>query len=169
VAGRAVTVVAEVPSQEPLFDASRYSAVSVGVMLKLPESNARSFMVAAALGRFLRLDGSSDRVRGGKDVGGTLVTGRHRPAILEALGIDARRWRRLTEDWEARYVAHRCGKHGRGPRGAVFLFAQWLYAKCPACHVPLYVNGLPPAAQRARGLGFKAGQIDPPSGSDRPP
>jgi hypothetical protein len=128
-----------------LFDMARYSPVSVQVLLRLPESNCRAFVVASALGRFLRSDGSWEQLRSGKDAAGTLVTKRRRGVILAALGISAVRWRHLCLDWERRYVAHRCAP------GTVFLFTHALYEECPACHAEILADHVPPSPHRERG------------------
>jgi hypothetical protein len=148
--------------QLSLFNPNRYSPVSVAVMHQLPEGSARSFMIASALGQFLRLDGSSKRLRSGKDAGGTLITKRHRKFVLQSLEIDESRWRKLVKDWEKRYVAHRCS------RGVVFLFAKWLEDECPACHAEILHDSLPPGPHRARGDGFADGHPHYASGTTRP-
>jgi hypothetical protein len=141
-----------VPEQTSLFNPNRYSPVSAAVMFQLPESNARSFMIASALGPWLDIDGTRKQLRSGKEAGGTLIRRRERRVILVALGIDERRWRQLVIDWERRYVAHRCGP------GTVFLFAKWLEDECSACHAEILHDGaLPPGPDRARGVGFKNG------------
>jgi hypothetical protein len=141
------------PGDEPrLFDPDRYSPTSVEVLLRLPESNARNFVVASALGRIMRKDGTWEPLRNGKDAAGSLITKRRRGIVLEALKISAVRWRHLCLDWERRYVAHRCAP------GVVFLFAHSLYDECPACRAELLVDHMPPSAHRDRGPGFESGR-----------
>ena len=132
-----------------MFDPNRYSPVRPGIVLALPESNARAFWVASIFGRFLRRDGSSERLKSAKEAGGSLVTRRRRAVILQVLGISESRWRALVVDWERRHVAHRCHP------GQVFLFAEPLPEECPACHVELLVDHAAPPARRNRGRGFE--------------
>lgn len=103
-----------------------------------------SFIVAAALGSFLHGNGSSERLRSGRDAAGSLITPRKLLAVLEALKITERHWRRLTADWEDRYIAHRCGP------GKVFLFTQPLLSECPACHAEIPVTKTPVASLESR-------------------
>jgi hypothetical protein len=141
-----------VPEQGSLFNPNRYSPVSAAVMFQLPESSARSFLIASALGPWLDLDGSNKKLRSGKEAGGTLIRKRERRVILHALGIGEGRWLQLVRDWEKRYVAQRCSP------GVVFLFAKWLEDECPACHTEVLHDGaLPPGPDRARGSGFRKG------------
>lgn len=118
------------------FDATRYSSVSVAVQLRLPESSARAFNVAVALGSLLNRE--AGEIRNGRQVLGAVITDRRRKTILYALGINARQWRRYFADWEARYLAHRCD------RGTWFLFAQVLLGECPACHHDIRIDHVPP-------------------------
>jgi hypothetical protein len=133
-----------------LFDPDRYPPTSVGVMLHLEPSNARAFMVAQALGNWLRLDGSRERIRGGGDAIGAEITRGRRTAILAALQIELRQWQRYVVDWQARSIAHPC------KRGVVFLFARQVPAlECPACHAEMPVISRP--SFRGRGDGFTDG------------
>jgi hypothetical protein len=133
------------------FDPERFSPIKPDVILRLPEGNARTFWIASTLGRFLRLDGSSDRLQSAKDAAGTLVTPSRRAVILQALDLGLRQWQRLTKDWERRGLAHRCG------RGTVFLFAHSHLGECPACHREILVDSdlrAAPSPRRNRGAGF---------------
>jgi hypothetical protein len=143
--------------QGRLFDPERYSPVRIDAILRLPSGTTQAFWIASTLGSFLRLDGSSDRLKGGRDASGTLVRPRRRAVILKVLGISDRHWRRLVEDWERRNIAHACG------RGTVFLFAHALLDTCPACHAYVEVAEMPPPPKRRRGAGFGqelSGQAD---------
>jgi len=125
--------------------AERYAPTTVEVMLRLQDGPARSFIVAAALGSFLHGNGSSERLRSGRDAAGSLITPRKLPAVLEALKITERHWRRLTADWEDRYIAHPCGQ------GKVFLFSRRLLMECPACHAEIPVTKSAPSPKTRRG------------------
>jgi hypothetical protein len=138
-------------TQGQLFqpDLFRYSPVTAAVMLRLPDSNAKYFAVASSLGSFLDFEGSSRRLKSGKDASGTLITKRRRAVILHVLKLSSRRWRELVADWEARHCAHRCEP------GTVFLFARPLYDDCPACHTETdRVAEVPPQTRLNRGPGF---------------
>ena len=137
---------------------SRYSPVRVSVLRHLPESNARSFMIASALGNILDGEGTRNSIRSAKDATGIVISKRKRDVILEELGIDARRWRRLVSDWERRQVAHRC------ERGVVTLFTKPFLPECPSCRKPVEATEgqTPSIRSRPRGVSFgEAGQIDP--------
>jgi hypothetical protein len=130
--------------------------VRVAALLRLPEGNARSFAIAVAFGRFVRDDGTFEAVRSGRDVAGSVIGSRQRERILSALGIKSRRWRQLVEDWESRYLAHRCST------SSVCLFVLPLRAQCPACGSGIAVDHVPsppdarrrgPRQRRARGSG----------------
>jgi len=130
--------------------------------------------MASVLGRFLDWEGSSNRLRSAKDAAGTLVTAKRRSLILRELGIGLRRWEQYTEDWERRYVAHRCS------RGTVFLFAIPLLEECPACHTGMSVEHPAPASSQPGGPGrtrrdssgqgegiLRIGRKDPSGGVER--
>jgi hypothetical protein len=138
--------------QTQLFDPTRYSPVSVAVLQWLPDSNARAFVIASALGSIRDLSGSDAPLKSGKGAGGSLITHRRLPAILQACNISSRQWRRYVADWVSRYVAHRCGS------GVVFLFAVPPFESgCPACRVPIVVDHIPPS-WRHKGRGRNATQ-----------
>src|SRR4249919_1922469 len=124
--------------QGRLFNPDLFSPVTSAVVWHLPASSARSFWIASLLGRWLPEDGSNRPPKNAKEVAGTLITRRKRAVILKVLDIDVQRWYRLVKDWEGRYLAHKCGP------STVFLFAKWLYADCPACKAPIYIEGAPP-------------------------
>jgi hypothetical protein len=132
--------------QLELIHLDRSPPSSVATLLRLPEGNARSFVVASALGRFFDHDGSFKEVRSLKDIGGSFVGPRQRQRVLQALRIKDRRWQELVTDWESRYVAHRCGP------GGVALFAKPLLDNCPVCNVYIEVTEMAPdpAARRRR-------------------
>jgi hypothetical protein len=132
--------------QLELIHLDRSSPASVMTLLRLPEANARSFMVASALGRFCRHDGTFGEVRSIKDIGGSFIGPRQRGRVLQALGIKDRRWQELVTDWETRYVAHRCGP------GGVVLFVRPLLDTCPVCNAFIEITDTPPhpSARRKR-------------------
>ena len=132
--------------QLELIHLDRSPPSSVATLLRLPEGNARSFVVASALGRFFDHDGSFKEVRSLKEIGGSFVGHRQRQRVLQALRIKDRRWQQLITDWESRYVAHRCGP------GGVALFAKPLLDRCPICNVYIEVIEMAPdpAARRKR-------------------
>ena len=140
------------------LDPDRYSPVRVSVLRHLPESNARSFMIASALGNILDGDGTRNNVKSAKDATGIVISKKKRDVILGELGIDARRWRRLVSDWERRQVAHRC------ERGVVTLFTKPFLPECPSCRQPVEATEgqTPSIRSKPRGAAFgEAGRIDP--------
>jgi hypothetical protein len=60
--------------QGRLFDPERYSPVRIDAILRLPSGTTQAFWIASTLGRFLRFDGGSERLRSAKEAAGTLVT-----------------------------------------------------------------------------------------------
>lgn len=150
--------------QLQLFHLERSSPASVAALLRLPEANARSFVVASALGRFFDHYGSFKEVRSLKEIGGSFVGLKQRGRILQALGIKERRWRELVTDWESRYVAHRCGP------GGVVLFAKPLLDCCPVCNAYIEITDTPPHPSARRKSGSStAGQtavVVPPNGTN---
>jgi hypothetical protein len=133
--------------QLELIHLDRSSPSSVAAVLRLPEGNARSFVVASALGRFCRHDGTFAEVRSIKDIGGSFIGPRQRGRVLQALGIKERRWRELVTDWESRYVAHRCGP------GGVVLFVRPLLDICPVCNAYIEITDTPPHPSARRRSG----------------
>jgi hypothetical protein len=113
----------------------RWAAVRVGALLSLPESNARSFSVAFALGSILDDRGTTRSLGVGSRSPGTLVTKKRAAHIREVLGISPQRWRALLADWTARYLAHRCSP------GVVVLFRQPLLERCPSASCGEFVQG----------------------------
>jgi hypothetical protein len=67
--------------QLELIHLDRSSPSSVAALLRLPEGNARSFVVASALGRFCRHDGTFAEVRSIKDIGGSFIGPRQRGRV----------------------------------------------------------------------------------------
>lgn len=130
------------------YDPDRYAPTSVAVLLQLPESSARAFAVASALGRILDLQGTSERVRNGKEASGTRIDRYRLPDVLEALAISDRQWRRYIAGWERDYTAHRCGG------GRVFLFAKSLPETCAECGTEIVYDHAPSSPRRKRGAGF---------------
>ena len=130
------------------YDADRYAPTSVAVLLQLPESSARAFAVASALGRILDRQGTSDRVRNGKDAAGTRIDKYRLPVVLDALAISERQWRRYLAGWEAAFTAHRCSK------GRVFLFARPLPETCAGCDAEVVYDHVPAPPRPRRGRGF---------------
>jgi hypothetical protein len=134
--------------QGRLFDPERYSPIRVDAILRLPSGTTQAFWIASTLGRFLRFDGGSERLKSAKEAAGTLVRPKQRAVILKVLGIGLRRWEQHVREWERRNVAHACS------RGDVFLFAHALLDVCPACHRYVEVVEMPPPPKRRRGPGF---------------
>lgn len=127
----------------------RYSPVRVSVLLHLPESNARSFLVASALGAILDRDGTRNSLKSAKDATGVQITKKRRELIIGELGIDVRRWQQLVNDWERREIAHRCSS------GVVVLFTRPFLEACPACRTELQTTEASVrAGSRDRGPGF---------------
>jgi hypothetical protein len=133
--------------QERSFDPTRYSPANVSLWQRLPESNARAFAIATALGSFRDGSGSSKKVTSGKQVRGSVVSRERLPAVLEAVGISERQWRRYKAEWCHLYTAHDC------PTGIVTLFTQPnLDAPCPGCGEDMeFYEHIPEHHRRARG------------------
>jgi hypothetical protein len=158
------------------YDAERYGSMSVATLQRLPDSNAKAFMVAFALGASLNSAGTSEKVRSGKQVSGSLIRKHRLPVVLEALNdLDPSQWRRYVRDWTGRHIAHKCG-----PR-EVCLFRLPNLLACPACGVELNDFDLHPIkseVRKPRGPGFvdrgrnrptaETGAIVPPDGSIAP-
>jgi hypothetical protein len=87
-----------------LFDPERYSPASVEVMLRLPASNARAFLLASALGWFKRADGRLHGVRRVHAVADRLSS--HVGAVLAADGIWADTVLEAVALGEARLADH---------------------------------------------------------------
>jgi hypothetical protein len=126
----------------------RYPPVTVAALQRLPDSSAKAFAIGVALGRFLDQGGSNKRIWRGAEAAASVIDGRRLPAVLEALAISDRQWRRYCADWVARYLAHRCA------RGVVVLFTKPLLAACPNCKTELLADRLPPSPRPKRGSGF---------------
>jgi hypothetical protein len=144
------------------FDPDRYSPVRVSTLMRLPESNARSFMIASALGNILDGDGTRNSLKSAKDATGVVISEKRRDVILEQLGIGLRRWRRLVHDWELRYLAHRCSP------GVVVLFTKPFLQECPACHVEISGTGETPSPIRPKPRGRPFARHTPTSTADVP-
>ena len=130
------------------YDADRYAPTSVAVLLQLPESSTRAFLVASALGRILDTKGTSERVRNGKSAAGTRIDKARLPVVLEVLAISDRQWLRYVAEWVGRYTAHRCGQ------GRLFLFARKLPEFCAGCGDEVIYDHSPPSPRPNRGPGF---------------
>jgi hypothetical protein len=137
--------------QPELIHLDRSSPSSVAVLLRLPEGNARSFVVASALGRFFDHEGSFNTARSLKEIGGSFIGPTQRQRVLRALDINARRWRDLVADWEKRYVAHRCGP------GGVALFVSPLLDACPICNAYLEIVEVAPSPSARRRSTLRSG------------
>jgi hypothetical protein len=140
--------------QGQLFDPTRYSPISVAVFQRLPESSARAFAIAAALGAILDKNGTTRALGNGKQASGSLVRRDRLPAILLALGIQGqplstRQWRRYVAAWEHEFVAHRCGP------GLVFLFRLPFLSECPACKAWISIDHIAKSSHLSRGAGFR--------------
>jgi hypothetical protein len=134
------------------YDATRYAPLQVSLLQHLPQSNARTFMIAAALGRIVGEHGS-ERLGSGRQATGSVIRPDRLPAVLEAADMSPRQWRAHVADWIARYAAHRCRK------GVVCLFTRPQMASCPACGAALpLAERLPPPVKKRRGPGFATGE-----------
>ena len=69
------------------YPPDRYSPSRLSVLLHLPESNARSFIIASALGNILDAAGTRNSLRSAKDATGVLITKKRRDTIIGHLGI----------------------------------------------------------------------------------
>jgi hypothetical protein len=147
--------------QGRLFDPERYSPVSVAVWQRLPESSARAFAIGTALGRLLDAQGTSDRLRNGKEAACSLIRRERLPVVLAALGdLSPRQWRRYVTEWQLLYVAHKCS------RGVVALFTRPLLWACPACKAEIVYDHPEPSSRRNRGPGFASNGPDTTAGAD---
>jgi hypothetical protein len=154
-------------SEPQPFDRQRYAPVRVGALLQLPESSARSFAIASALGSILDGDGTSNTLKSAKEATGVLISRKRLPIVLYALNIHERRWRALVDDWTVRQVAHRCRP------GIVVLFTEPFLEECPSCHADVEATRLPsPPKAKPRGRPFgsssaaKPAVVVPRSGAD---
>jgi len=87
--------------------------------------------------------GSAKDSKSGREVAGALVRPVRVKAILQAIGIPDRQWRRYVEQWEKLGVAHQCAV------GSVFLFTQPEFMNCAACRHRLeFSNASPDAGRR---------------------
>jgi hypothetical protein len=109
--------------QPRLFDPERYSPVRVSLYLRLPESNARSFAIASALGNFLDSDGTTNALRNGRSAIGSRISPTRLPAVLGVLNIHERRWQRVP--LSVTDAAHQLSRslqgleEGLGPRSSI--------------------------------------------------
>jgi hypothetical protein len=132
------------PEQARLFELKRFSPARLGVILILPASSTRSFMVASALGRSMRRDSTYQPLRHGQDVIGVSVGKKQRTHIRAMLGIKPREWRRLVSEWVKLGAAHRCS------RDELALFIEPLEPVCPICKADIELEAavsLPPKRQ----------------------
>jgi hypothetical protein len=130
----------------------RFPPVTVAALQRLPGSSARSFAIGVALGRWIDAEGSSARLVG-KAAAGSLVDPKRLPDVLEAIGIRARTWREYVKEWEANYIAHKCGQ------STVCLLTRPFQDRCPSCRAPIYVDHPEKPAHLPRGPGFANGVI----------
>jgi hypothetical protein len=144
----------------------RYSPVRVQALLWLIEGNARAFVIASAMGRYIRSDGTFSAVRTARDVAGVVIGPTQRERILETLDIDPSHWRRFVRDWTARYVAHHCG------RDRVCLFVRPMENPCPACGADIAIDHVAPRPDARRRTGRvrppETGVFTPPRGTNTP-
>ena len=119
------------------YDDERNPPVIVAQWQRFPPSPERGFAIAAALGQFLDANGSSATRLRARDWYGSLVSPQRLPAVLEAIGVSDRTWRRYAARWESLYLAHRCGPL------QVCLFTRPLPDRCPACQVELERDHVP--------------------------
>jgi hypothetical protein len=131
--------------QVRLFDPTRYSPVTVDIWQRLPESNARAFAIASALGSFRDASGSSDKLRSGRQARGSVITRKRLSAVRAAIGISDRQWRRYKKEWVQLYVAHECQP------GTLTLFTQPVVQDpCPGCGQAMEFDHVPEHHRRAR-------------------
>jgi hypothetical protein len=141
--------------QGRLFDPERYPPVRVAALLRLPESNARSFAIASALGSILDAEGKTNKLKSAKEATGVLISQRRTSLVLDVLSIQERRWRQLVDDWATRQIAHRCRL------GVVVLFTMPFLEECPSCHQEIEATRLPPSARaKPRGRPFGSTTTD---------
>jgi hypothetical protein len=131
-------------AQIRLFDPTRYSPVQVAIWQRLPESSARAFGIASALGSYRAARGSSAPLRGGREACGSFVARRRVPAVLQAIDCSDRAWRKYVKSWVELYIAHRC------ERGAVFLFTAPELRACANCGERLEIDHVPQLAARTK-------------------
>jgi len=123
----------------------RWAMISVRGWAALPARRARTFAVAASLGKIKRKDGSFNRISNARDALCVVVRPEHRDRVLKVLGgRQARQWQRDVAAWVAVGMAHRCPDQ---PRGSVSLFFE-PQEECPACHASLKRHEVSPLATR---------------------
>jgi hypothetical protein len=151
----------ERPAEISQAERDRYSPARLSTFHQFPGTSLKAFMVASARGNILDADGTRNSLRSAKDATGVLITRKRRDLIIDELGIDPRRWRRLVDEWQRRQIAHRCSP------GVVVLFTQPFLVECPACHQPTEATEILPRKARRRGKPFgEAGQLNPPGRVD---
>jgi hypothetical protein len=121
--------------QLSLFKISkRWSPAHISVYLLLPDSQARTHMVACAMGNAKRRDGTFAPLRDGKDVIGVLISYLKRKQVCTVLEIELEYFSRLAKQWEDLHIAHRCA------RGVVCLWLDPLMEQCPGCNQQMDVS-----------------------------
>jgi hypothetical protein len=84
-----------------LFPSSKHSPVGLDILLRLPRSAERSFIVTSALA-------GRERVRRQEHIAAVIVETRHRAAAISELGISRTAFSNDTIKWQERGVAHKC-------------------------------------------------------------
>jgi hypothetical protein len=121
--------------QLQLFKISkRWSPAHISVYLLLPDSQARTHMVACAMGNAKRRDGTFAPARDGKDVIGVLIPYAKRKQVCTVLEIELEYFSRIAKHWEDLHIAHRCA------RGVVCLWLDPLMEQCPGCNKQMDVS-----------------------------
>jgi len=116
--------------QAELFPASRYSPVGLDILAMLPPGAERSFMVASALGRYVKADGSRAKVQSRREIAAVILERKHRKAVERVLGMTAKHLRKDAGTWCSWGIAHRCGT-----KMLTVLVRRVI--ECPVCKAPL--------------------------------
>jgi hypothetical protein len=135
------------------YDPERYWPATVAALQMVGGSSAKAFVIAGAVGRLIKENGSTDRLRNGREAAASVIVKNRLPAALEAIGINRRQWNSYVTDWEDRYIAHRCAD------GAVCLFTRPLLPACPACKAEIAVNHVAPSPRTNRRRAARTGSI----------
>jgi hypothetical protein len=130
----------------------RFPPVSVAVLQRLPGSSARSFAIGVAIGQWIDAEGNAPRMPANA-ARGSLIDRKRLPDVLEAVGVTARTWREYVKEWEANYIAHKCGQ------SIVCLLTRPLQDRCPSCRAAIYIDHDEKPAHLPRGPGFANGVI----------
>ncbi len=118
-------------THDRLFNPSRYSPITLGVILQFPRGSLREAQVAACLGKGMAPDGTFRRLRHGERYKCVVVQRTQRKAVMWVARLSPSYWRNLVSDWQGRGVAHKCDRTNL----CLFTVKPW-EDPCPNCKQP---------------------------------